>query len=109
MNGPLSLLADEDFDNDIVRGLRRRLPHLDLVRVQDVALGGQPDTAVLAWVAQEQRIVVTHDASTMEGAAYERVGQGLAMPGVFVVSQSIPIGQAIEDLLLVLQLALIHI
>jgi hypothetical protein len=31
-------LADEDFNNDILRGLVRRVAHLDLVRVQDVGL-----------------------------------------------------------------------
>jgi len=32
----LKLLADENFDNNIVRGLRRRNPNIDIVRVQDV-------------------------------------------------------------------------
>ena len=32
-------LTDEDFDNRILRGLIRRLPELDVVRVQDVGLG----------------------------------------------------------------------
>jgi hypothetical protein len=31
----LHLLVDEDFDNDIVRGLLRRLPTLDMVRALD--------------------------------------------------------------------------
>jgi hypothetical protein len=35
----LRLAADENFNNDIVRGVRRRNPSVDLVRVQDVALG----------------------------------------------------------------------
>ncbi len=34
----LRFLVDEDFDNDIVRGMLRRLPTLDIVRVQDVDL-----------------------------------------------------------------------
>jgi hypothetical protein len=29
-------LADENFDNDILRGLRRRDPRFDAVRVQDI-------------------------------------------------------------------------
>ena len=40
----LRLAADENFNNDIVRGLVRRKPDLDIVRVQDVgllALGSQ--------------------------------------------------------------------
>ena len=36
MSVALRFLMDEDFDNDIVRGLLRRLPTLDIVRVQDI-------------------------------------------------------------------------
>ena len=38
MNHRLRFLTDEDFDNDIVRGLLQRLPDLDVVRVQDAGL-----------------------------------------------------------------------
>ena len=31
----LILIADENFNNDIVRGMLRRKPDLDIVRVQD--------------------------------------------------------------------------
>jgi len=34
----LQFLSDENFDGDIVRGLVRREPNLDLLRVQDVGL-----------------------------------------------------------------------
>ena len=43
----LRLLADENFNNDIVRGLLRRRPDLDVVRVQDVGLSGAEDPSVL--------------------------------------------------------------
>ena len=42
----LKLLADENFDNTIVRGLLRRRPNTDIVRVQDVGLAGKDDTAL---------------------------------------------------------------
>jgi predicted nuclease of predicted toxin-antitoxin system len=59
----LRLAADENFNADIVRGLLRRLPDLDIVRVQDAGLSGADDTAVLEWAAREGRIVLTHDVS----------------------------------------------
>lgn len=34
----LRLLADENFNRDLVRGLLRHRPHLDIVRAQDVEL-----------------------------------------------------------------------
>jgi hypothetical protein len=102
----LRFLADEDFDNDIVRGMLRRLPSLDIVRVQDVGLSGAIDPRVLEWAAQESRVLITHDVSTMTAHAYIRVSNDLPMPGVFAVSQLAPIGQVIEDLLLLAECSL---
>ena len=36
----LELAVDVNFNNDVVRGLLRRVPDVDLVRVQDVGLSG---------------------------------------------------------------------
>jgi hypothetical protein len=96
----LRLAADENFNNDIVRGLLRRKSDLDIARIQDVGLSGADDPTVLQWAAQEGRVLLTHDVSTITKFAYERVSTGKPMPGVFEVSRSVPIGIAIEDILL---------
>jgi len=96
----LRLAADENFNNDIVRGLLRLRPELDIVRVQDVGLSGAGDPAILEWAAQEGRVLLTHDASTVTKYAYERVRASRSMPGVFEASRDVPIGRAIEDILL---------
>ena len=96
----LRFLADENFNNDILRGMLRRNPALDLVRVQDTELVGADDPSVLAWAATQGRVLLTHDAETMTHYAYERVRSGLAMPGVFEVSRRQPIGVIVEDLLM---------
>lgn len=102
----LRLLADENLNNDIIRGLLRRRPDLDIVRVQDTELSGADDPAVLAWAAREGRVLLTHDVSTITRYAYERVRAGQQMPGVFEVSRSVPIGRAIEDILLLTECSL---
>ena len=61
----LRFAVDEDFDNRILRGLLRLLPTLDIVRVQDAGLLGKPDPAILEWAATENRVLLTHDATTM--------------------------------------------
>ena len=99
-------LADEEFNNRIVRGLSRRLPVLDLVRAQNVGLLEHHDTEVLAWAAQEGRIILTHDAATMIDFAYRRIGEGLPMPGLVAISQSLPIGEAIEELVTFIECSL---
>ena len=45
-------LADENFNNDILRALFRRNPAIDVVRVQDIGLMGIDDEALLAWAAE---------------------------------------------------------
>ena len=77
----LRFAADENFNGDIVRGLVRRNPKLDIVRVQDVGLSGANDPSVLAWAADQRRIVVTHDISTLAKHALDRVFAGRPMPG----------------------------
>jgi len=67
-------LADENFDNDILRGIWRRVVGFDVVRVQDVAeISGSDDPAVLAWATTNDRVVLTHDLSTMIPAMREQV------------------------------------
>ena len=96
----LRLVADENLNNSIVRGLLRRQPELDIVRIQDVGLSGADDPTVLEWAAKEGRVLLTHDVSTITRYAYERVRAGQPMPGVFEVGRNVPIGRAIEDILL---------
>lgn len=96
----IRLATDEDFNNRILRGVLRRRPALDIRRKQDAGLGRADDPEVLAWAASEGRVLLTHDASTMAGFAYERVAQGLPMPGVFEVRQEVPIGVVIEEVLI---------
>jgi len=96
----------ENPNNDIVRGLLRRRPDLDIVRIQDVGLSGADDAAVLEWAAQEGRVLLTHDVSTMARHAYERVRAGKTLPGVFEVNRALAIGIAIEDVLLLAECSL---
>lgn len=94
----LRLAADENFNNAIVRGLLRRAPDLDIIRVQDAGLSGADDPTILEWAAGECRVLLTHDVSTITRYAYERVDAGRPMPGVFEVGRSVPIGRAIDDI-----------
>ena len=96
----LRLLIDEDFDHRIVRGLLARVPSADLVTIQDIGLRGAHDRDVLAWAAEQGRVLLTHDVTTMTRFAYERIAAGQAMPGVFAVHQTATIGPVIEDLVL---------
>lgn len=97
----LRLAADADVHGVIIRGLRRRMPTIDLVRVQDALQEGTPDSDVLAWTIAENRVLITNDRNTMVGTASGLIASGLPVPGLLVTTSRLSIGSTIEDLLLV--------
>ena len=99
----LRLLADENLNNAITRGLRLHVPAVDIVRVQDVGLLGADDSTVLAWAAQEGRVLLTHDVATIPMFAYQRIGAGEPMSGVCEIRRSLPVGQVIRELITILE------
>ena len=98
----MRFLADENFHGAILRGLLRAYPKLDVVRVQDTEVYQAEDPKVLAWAADQNRILLSHDVSTLSPSAYARVSEGLSMPGVILIPDDVPIGQAINDLSIVI-------
>jgi len=98
----LRLLSDENFNGDILRGLFLHQPSLDLLRVQAVGLREADDPAILGWAASNERILLTHDRATMPDFAYQRLLRAEPMAGVFVVNDRMPMRQAIDELLLLI-------
>lgn len=84
-----------------MHGLLNANPNLDIVCVQDAGLRAADDPTVLEWAAREGRILLTHDVQTMTRYAYERVKQGKATPGIVEVPDTLPIGRAVDEILLV--------
>ncbi len=99
----LRLISDQNFSGRILRGIGLRIPDLDLVRALDAGLTKAPDSALLQWAAEEDRILLTHDVNIIPGFAYDRVRAGLGMPGVFLVDSHMAIGQAIDQLVVVIE------
>jgi predicted nuclease of predicted toxin-antitoxin system len=96
------LLVDEDFNHRILRGLKRRLPALDYLLVQETEVSEQDDPHVLDWAAAHNRVIVTHDVNTMTKYAYERLEAGQPLPGVVIIPKELPIGSALEELAILL-------
>ena len=102
----LKFAVDENFNGKILRGLWRRNPDLDIVRIQDMEIAGAVDPVVLAWAAREQRIVMSHDVNTLTGFAYERTRKNLSMPGLFEVDPNASFREIIDDILLLAECSL---
>lgn len=99
----IAFLADQNFNEHIVDGLTRRISEVDLILARDVGLAREPDPAVLEWSAAQNRVLLTHDRSTIPPFAYARVAAGQPMPGIFLVSDAMPAGNAIDELTLAAQ------
>lgn len=96
-------LADADLNKAILNGVIRREPAVDFLSAQAAHLRGMLDPEVLAFAAAQHRVLVSHDVGSMpvHFGAFKRSGK--RSPGVFLIPQSLDVGGAIDELLLVWQ------
>ncbi|MCI0392176.1 MAG: DUF5615 family PIN-like protein [Acidobacteria bacterium] len=94
----LRFLTDQNFDQDISRGLIARAPNLDIITAFIAGVSGYEDPDLLRWTAEHDRILITHDKKTIPHYVKELVSDGLTLPGVILVIKSISIGGLIDDL-----------
>ncbi len=93
-------LADANLDQDIVAGILRREPEVDFELPQGVIPEGMRDPEVLAVAASLGRVLVTHDVRTMPRHFGEFI-TGSECPGLILIPRSMPMAQAIEEILLI--------
>ena len=92
--------ADNDLHQAIVHGVVRREPQISFRSAQAARLDAVPDPDVLALAADEDRILVSHDFKTMP-KHFRQFVQHRRSPGVLLLRQDLPIGVAVETLLLI--------
>jgi len=97
----IRFLADADLNEGIVAGCLRREPEMDFLSANEADLEGVPDPEVLALAAGQDRILVSHDFQTMPRHFGDFLDAGNSSPGVLLVSQRLPVGDAIEELVLI--------
>jgi len=74
---------------------------MDFLSAKEANPAGLPDPKVLELAAEENRILVSHDSQTMPRHFGDFLQAHGFSPGVIVVPQSLPIGEAIEELVLI--------
>ena len=75
----LRLFIDQDLDHVILRALLLRVQNLDVITAHQVGLSSASDPEVIAWAAEQERIIITHDRRTMPYHAtqsYRQSGEG---------------------------------
>ena len=95
-------LADHNFKDTILDGLRRRGIELEVTLSRAIGLDRVADPALLSIAAELDLIVLTHDRKTMTRDANLRVARGDDMPGLVLVPWLMPLGPAIEELRILL-------
>jgi hypothetical protein len=94
-------LADADLNKAIISGVLRREPAIDFLTAHVAGLRKMKDAEVLGLAAEQHRVLVSHDVGTMPAhfRAFRDAGKGSS--GVFLIAQSLQVGTAIEELLLI--------
>lgn len=92
--------ADADLKQAIVTGVIRRQPKLNFCSANEAKLEGLKDPEVLEIAAEDRRLLVTHDRKTMPKEFGEFV-MTKTSAGVLIVSQSIPVNEVIDTLILI--------
>jgi len=92
--------ADADLNQRIVRAVRRVRPAIDFRTADEAQIRFLNDPEILATAAAEGRIVVTHDRTTMPVHVATFIGRRDS-PGVFVLSQFLPLRLATEELIMI--------
>jgi predicted nuclease of predicted toxin-antitoxin system len=90
-------LADHDLNEHLVYGVVRREPAIEFIRASDIGMHERPDAEVLAYAAEHQLIVVSHDVNTMPANAYTRIRTGAPVTGLLMVKQNGPVGMVISS------------
>src|SRR5262245_1255700 len=80
-------LADQDFNEHIVRGVQREEPAVEFLLARDAGIEEQPDLEVLAHAAAQGLIVVSPDVNTMTAAAMTGLAAGEPLAGLILVHQ----------------------
>ena len=70
----MRVLTDEHIPNAVVRQLRRNYPQtVDVIRAFDAGMTGASYPDLLAWAAEQERIVITGGKATLTDVAYVRL------------------------------------
>jgi hypothetical protein len=90
--------ADADLNQAIVSSTRQKESAIDFQSAFKAGLEGIPDPEILERADRQQRILVTHDRSSMPNHLRARLAAGQSSPGIRIVSQFGPLGPVVEAL-----------
>ena len=99
---PPLLLSDANYNEHVVRGLRRVRSDFSIITAHQVGIDRLSDPDVLAYAARHDLILLTHDTRTMPGHFITFLAQlkpGEHCPGVWYTAQNLAAGVAIRAII----------
>ena len=94
----VGFLADENVESYLVAALEVRMPSVHITSVHDIGLAATDDRAILEWAANNERLIVTRDISSMRAYANARVESGMRMPDLVIIQSTRTIAEILESL-----------
>ena len=85
MPDPVTYITDEDIDGRIVKGMAHA--EVPFVRSQDVLGKSASDPEILAYAAEHNRVVISHDSRTMRSYFWDYVNEHWDHPGLIIIIQ----------------------
>lgn len=105
---PLKLLLDENLRDEAIwhavaqHQASAKFP-LDIVRVGDLETPplSAPDPQIIEWASEQDRIIVSHDRSTLPTVLATFLAGGRKSPGVILLRSGLTVPQIVDLLVLV--------
>lgn len=103
----IKYLLDENVDPSLRSGLHRQYPEMVVWRVGDpgVPPHGTLDPEILRWCEVHQAILVTNNRASMPVHLRDHLAAGDHVPGIFVLNANMSLGETIEALALIWEVA----
>lgn len=92
--------ADADFNHKIVKAILRLEPLIDFQSASQANLESVLDPEVLFLAANQGRLLVSHDKTTMPQHFAEFIATQ-SSPGLLIVPKALPMAEVIEDIILI--------
>jgi hypothetical protein len=98
----LSYLMDEHVPHALTQALRRRQPALAVWRIGDAGAParGALDPELLEWCEANGFVLVTNNRHSMPGHLADHLRRDRHIPGIFVLSSGMTMGETIARLLI---------
>jgi len=99
----LKYLIDENVSPAYPQQLRQKKPELEIRAVGEVGTPAKStkDPEILDWCAEYDFVLVTHNRTSMPVHLRDLLNQGRHVPGSFILSPGLSMGQNVEELILI--------